>query len=183
MAFPAFLDACVLIPMPLTDLLLRLAEANTYRVLWSEDVLAEVERNLPRLGVSPEKARCRVQQMRAEFPDALVTGYDALTPTMLNHPKDRHVLAAAVRAGAALIVTHNLKDFPDQALSPYDIDAVRPDDFLLDQLDLYPHQTVRCVKQQIAACRNPALSVEVFLVGLEKTVPEFARSIRKLLIT
>lgn len=101
-------------------------------------MLAEVERNLPRLGVSPEKARWRVQQMRAEFPDALVTGYDALTPTMLNHPKDRHVLAAAVRAGAALIVTHNLKDFPDWALSPYDINAVSPDDFLLDQLDLYP---------------------------------------------
>jgi hypothetical protein len=181
-AFPAFLDACVLVPMKLTDLLLRLAEANTYRPLWSDEVLAEVERNLPRLGVEPEKARWRVQQMRSAFPDALVTGYDALIPAMTNHPKDRHVLAAAVCAGAAVIVTHNLKDFPEDALRPYATGAVQPDDFLLDQLDLYPAQTVRCVHEQIAACGNPAVSVEEFLGTFKKTVPRFADAIRKPLL-
>jgi hypothetical protein len=135
---------------------LRLAEANTYRILWSAEVLDEVGRNLPRLGVAQDKARTRIRQMCETFPDAMVTGYEALVPAMTNDPKGRHVLAAAVRADAAVIVTSNLKDFPASALDPYDLNAVHPDDFLLDQLDLYPAQTLRCVGEQIAAHRNPA---------------------------
>ena len=182
MAFPAFLDACVLVPIKLTDLLLRLAEANTYRILWSAEVLNEVERNLPRVGVSPDKARTRIQQMRDTFPDAMVTGYEALIPAMTNHPKDRHVLAAAVRADAAVIVTANLKDFPATALDPYDLNAVHPDDFLLDQLDLYPTQTLRCVREQIVAHRNPAISTDQFLSTFKKTVPRFTSTIREPLL-
>jgi hypothetical protein len=116
------------------------------------------------------------------FPDAMVTGYEALVPAMTNDPKDRHVLAAAVRADAAVIVTNNIKDFPASALDPYDLDAVRPDDFLLDQLDLYPSQTLRCVREQIAACRKPAMSAEQFLATFEKTVPRFTSAIREPLL-
>lgn len=112
------------------------------------------------------------------FPDAMVTGYEALIPAMTNEPKDRHVLAAAVRADAAVIVTANLKDFPACALGPYDLDAVPPDDFLLDQLDLYPNQTLRCVREQIAAQRNPAISADQFLSTFKRTVPRFADTIR-----
>jgi predicted nucleic acid-binding protein len=179
MAFPAFLDACVLVPITLTDLLLRLAEAGTYRPLWSADVLAEVERTLPRIGVGPDKARWRVQQMCDAFPDALVTGYEALIPAMTNDAKDRHVLAAAVRADAAVIVTHNLKDFPDDAIRPYDITLAHPDDFLLDQLDLY----LQCVYDQIVACQNPAISAEELLGKFAKTVPRFAEAVREPLFT
>jgi predicted nucleic acid-binding protein len=179
MAFPALLDACVLIPIKLTDLLLRLAEADTYRLLWSQDVLDEVERNLPKVGIAPDKARTRVQQMRDTFPDALVTGYEALIPAMTNHEKDRHVLAAAVRADAAVIVTANIKDFSPPALEPYDINAVHPDDFLLDQLDLYPAQTMRCIREQVAACRNPAITVDQLLGTLDRTVPQFANMVNR----
>ena len=182
MAFPALLDACVLVPIKLTDLLLRLAEANTYRILWSDQVLNEVERTLVRLGLSSDKARTRIRQMCDTFPDAMVTGYEALVPAMTNDPKDRHVLAAAVRADAAVIVTNNLKDFPASALNPYDLNAVHPDDFLLDQLDLYSTQTVRCVREQIAAHRNPALSNDQFLTTFKKTVPRFATAIREPLL-
>lgn len=63
----------MLVPIKLTDLLLRLAEANTYRLLWTAEVLGEVERNLPRVGVTPEKARTRIQHMCDTFPDAMVT--------------------------------------------------------------------------------------------------------------
>lgn len=182
MAFPALLDACVLIPIKLTDILLRLAEANTYRPLWSQDVLDEVERNLPEVGVTPDKARTRVKQMRDAFPDALVTGHEALIHAMTNDHKDRHVLAAAVRADAAVIVTANLTDFPPAALQPYDIDAVHPDDFLLDQLDLYPAQTVRCVHEHVAACRNPSITIGQLVSTLTKTVPRFAEAIRQRLI-
>lgn len=165
MAFPAFLDACVLVPIALTDTLLRLAEADTYRPLWSADVLDEVERNLPKVSVSvtPEKARRRVATMRDFFPDAMVSGYEALIPVMTNDPKDRHVLAAAVTGSAAVIVTANRRDFPPDALRPYDIAAVHPDDFLLDQLGLYPHATVQCLRDQMAAYNNPAIAPAEFL--------------------
>jgi predicted nucleic acid-binding protein len=178
-AFPAFLDACVLLPYRLADLLLRLAEAETYRPLWSADVLTEVERNLvTAFDVDPAKARYRVGQMQMVFPDAEVTGYQSLISAMTNHPKDRHVLAAAVRADAAVIVTANLKDFPAASLKPYDIDTVHPDDFLLDQLDLYPDPTLQCLREQIAAYNRPQVSVEDFLARFEKTVPRFSWEVR-----
>ena len=76
--------------------------------------------------------------MTRSFPGADVTGYESMIGGMTNDPKDRHVLAAAVRADAEAIVTFNLKDFPEAALEPYGITPIHPDDFLLDQLDLYP---------------------------------------------
>jgi predicted nucleic acid-binding protein len=184
MAFPAFLDACVLVPIALTDTLLRLAEADTYRPLWSDEVLGEVERNLPNVSriVTPTKARRRIDMMRTHFPDALVTGYEALIPIMTNDPKDRHVLAAAIRGDAAVIVTANLDDFAADALQPYDITAVHPDDFLLDQLDLYPRATVQCMHEQITAYNNPAMNIAEFLGHFSETVPKFADAVDSLLL-
>ena len=181
MAFPAFLDACVLLPMSLTDTMLRLAQAKTYRPLWSAQVLDEVERNLPKVSgaVTPDKARHRIDAMRGAFPDAMITGYEELVHTMTNHEKDRHVLAAAVRGSAEVIVTANTKDFPSQALAPYDIIAVHPDDFLLDQLDLHPAVTIHVQRQQIAAYANPAITPIEFLDKFAKTVPRFAAALRQ----
>ncbi|MBB5854219.1 PIN domain-containing protein [Amycolatopsis umgeniensis] len=182
MPFPAFLDACVLIPIRLTDLLLRLAEAGTYRALWSDDVLDEVERNLvAHFGLEPAQVTRRLTGMRSAFPDARVTGYEPLIPAMTNHPKDRRVLAAAARADAAVIVTANLKDFPVAALEPYRIDAVHPDDFLLDQLDLYPAATLRCLREQVDALERPPESLGEFLERFERTVPGFSKESRRLL--
>ena len=138
MAFPAFLDACVLYPFYLCDTLLRLAEGGGYRPLWSGAVIDEVSRALVRDGANPESVARRAAAMRETFPDAEVTGYESLIPAMTNHEKDRHVLAAAVRADAAVIVTLNLRDFPHESLEPYELEARHPDEFLLDQLDLYP---------------------------------------------
>jgi hypothetical protein len=70
-------------------------------------------------------------------------------------PKDRHVLAAAVRADAQVLVTFNLTAFPDDSLAPYDIAVISPDDFLLDQLDLYPGQTVAALRAQASSYRAP----------------------------
>ncbi|RSN49236.1 PIN domain-containing protein [Amycolatopsis sp. WAC 04197] len=182
MSFPAFLDACVLIPIRLTDLLLRLAEAGTYRALWSGEVLDEVERNLVgHFGLEPQQAKRRLTGMRSAFPDSEVTGYEPLIPTMTNHPKDRHVLAAAVRANAAVIVTANLKDFPASALEPHQLEAVHPDDFLLDQLDLYPAATLRCLREQVNALERPPETLSEFLERFERTVPAFSKESRRLL--
>ncbi|WP_020668585.1 PIN domain-containing protein [Amycolatopsis nigrescens] len=179
MAFSAFLDACVLVPINLADVLLRLAGSHTYRPLWSPDVLAEVERNIPRASsrVTPEKAAKRVEVMRRHFLDAMVTGYEPMVPRMPCDPKDRHVLAAAVRANAEVIVTANTKDFPSTALAKYAVQAIHPDDFLLDQLDLYTAETVGCVVDLVAVRRRPAETLESFLTQLAKTVPGFSKQV------
>lgn len=181
MSFPAFLDACVLLPYQLCDLLLRLAESNMYRPLWSEDVLVEVERNLvTSFGKSPQQAERRVRQMRSAFPLAGVEHYEDLTPAMTNHPKDRHVLAAAVRGGAAVLVTANVSDFPAASLLRHDIEAVHPDAFLLDQLDLDPPRVLHCLAEQQAAYEKPKLSSFEFYDSLRRTVPRFAEQAQKM---
>ena len=76
--------------------------------------------------------------MGGTFPDASVVAYEDLIPSMTCHEKDRHVLAAAVRAGASLLVTFNLRDFAAKSTDPYEVDVVDPDDFLLELLDLAP---------------------------------------------
>lgn len=86
---------------------------------------------------------------------------------MTNDPKDRHVLAAAVRASAEVIVTFNLRDFPDSAVKPYDVAAVHPDDFLLDQLDLYPRLTIEALRLEAASYRREPTTVRGVLVRLD----------------
>jgi predicted nucleic acid-binding protein len=177
-AFPAFLDTCVLYPAYLCDTLLRLAESDGSRPLWSDDVLAELRRNLLERGLAPEQVDHRLYQMRRSFPDALVTGYESLLGGMTNEPKDRHVLAAAVRAGAEVVVTFNLTDFPEQALKPFDITAIHPDEFLLDQLDLYPGLTVEALQQQATSYRRRPTTIAGLLARLERAgVPRFAAEV------
>lgn len=168
------LDACVLLPYQLADLLLRLADAEMYEPLWSEAILAEVERNLvDKFGQSREKATRRLRHMRSAFPNAAVDGYEELAAAMKNHPKDRHVAAAAVRGGAALIVTANLRDFPPESLEHHDIVAIHPDDFLQDQLDLDPAVTVACLRRQRAEYVRPRFTFTEFYLLLTRTVPNF----------
>lgn len=83
------------------------------------------------------------------------------------------MLAAAVRANAAVIVTFNLKDFPPEALAPYDITAVSPDDFLLDHLELYPAETLQCLFDLVASRHRPPLAPEEFLARFAGVAPRF----------
>lgn len=109
-----------------------------------------------------------------------MTGYESLIDGMDNDPKDRHVLAAAVRANAEVVVTFNGVDFPEFALKPYDILAVHPDEFLLDQLDLYPGLTVEVLRHQAASYRREPTTVPGVLVLLERAgVPRFAAEVRR----
>jgi predicted nucleic acid-binding protein len=168
-AFPALLDTCVLYPAYLCDTLLRLAEAEAYRPLWSADILTELRRNVIEAGIPADRIDHRIAHMSHSFPDAMVTGYESLIDGMANDPKDRHVLAAAVRANAEVIVTFNVRDFPEPALKPYDIFAVHPDDFLLDQLDLYPGLTLDVLDQQAASYRREPTTTAGLLPLLERT--------------
>ncbi len=100
-----------------------------------------------------EQAARLVAAMRNAFPEAMVTGHEELTGSMPNHEKDRYVLAAAVKAGARVVVTRNLRDFHPM---PQGVEAHSPDDFLLDLFDLAPREMVGLLRQQAAALKRPA---------------------------
>lgn len=139
MPFTAVYDACVLYPSTLRDLLIRVAQAGLVHARWTDRILDEVfdalRRNRPDLDVN-KLARTK-DLMAGSLRDVLVVNYESLIPVLeLPDPDDRHVLAAAIRARAQLIVTHNLKDFPREALAGWDIEAVSRDDFVLAQIDL-----------------------------------------------
>ncbi len=170
------LDANVLVMAALRDTLLRAADAALYRLAWSEDILAEVERTLVDKGMTTKlQARLLLDVMRAAFPDAAVTGYRARLSHMTNDPKDRHVLAAAVTAGAPVIVTANLKHFRAEALAPYAITAQSPDDFLCDLSASSPERLGQIIRAQARDLVRPPLSVPALLSLLARQqAPQFA---------
>jgi len=148
-AFSAVLDTCVLYPAHLRDTL-RLAERGLYRALWSADIVEELHRNLSEL-IGPGAVDRLLGQMAAAFPDAEVTGYRPLIDELTCDPKDRHVLAAAVRAAAGAIVTFNTDDFPDHSVEAFELEVIHPDTFLLDLLDLAPGAVADELSRQAAA--------------------------------
>ena len=124
--FQSILDACVLVNAALRDTLLRLAEppCSLYLPRWSKDIIEETKRTLEtKLGLISAQTTHLVHQMEIHFADAWVEGFDQIIPAMANHPKDRHVLAAGVVWGAQTIVTFNLKDYPADALAPWNVAA------------------------------------------------------------
>jgi hypothetical protein len=103
---------------------------------------------------------------------------ERLEPAMTNEAKDRHVLAAAVAADSELIVTFNLDDFPPEACEPVGVEAIHPDDFLLDLNDLAP-DAVRAALERQAADLHPPWPLEQLLDALTTAgVPRFAETIR-----
>ena len=172
------LDACVLVPMPLADTLLRLAAGpRLYLPKWSDQIMVEVTRTLQEnFGLSPQKAMYRESEIRRHFPEAWIDGYQDLIPAMTNHPKDRHVLAAAAQAGVKVIVTYNLKDFPSSSLAPYAITAQGPSAFLKSLYDMAPSAVIQTLETQAAAISQP---MSYLLSRLSVNAPAFAGMIEK----
>jgi hypothetical protein len=169
--FTALYDACVLYPAPLRSFLMYLAVTDLYRARWTNDIHEEWMRNV--LKDHADMTRSQVERIRdlmnAHVRDCLITGYESLIPSLsLPDPEDRHVLAAAIRCGADVIVTANLKHFPVEALKPYGIEAQHPDEFLIHQLDLAPNVVCAAAKNQRASLKNPPMTVEEFLAALER---------------
>ena len=178
--FSALLDACVLVPVALADTLLRLAEVDLYRPLWSQRILEETVAAIEAIhpDLADGRARRRVETMDAAFEDASVTGWEQLVEGIeLTDRDDRHVVAAAQRGRADLIVTANVADFPRERLASFAIEVQHPDEFLLNQLDLDPDRTVRVLVEQAEAARNPAITVPALLAQLARCgVPRFAEN-------
>jgi hypothetical protein len=162
-------DACVLYPAPLRDLLVQLATIGIFRAKWTELIHNEWTRNLliKRPDLNADRlARLRVL-MNENIPDSLVTDFEDLIPTLeLPDPDDRHVLAAAIRADAKIIVTFNLKDFPASILVQSGIVAQHPDVFVGDLIDLYPQQVLQAVDRILARLKNPPQTLDNYLETL-----------------
>lgn len=125
-----------------------------------------------------DQAQRLIAAMRDAFPDADAPAYQHLIGAMTNHPKDRHVVAAAVAVGAQTIVTLNLRDFPPAALAPFGVEAQHPDAFLTHLFHLDPAELLAVLERQAAATRRPAISVEDILGRLTPFAPTFVRLIR-----
>jgi hypothetical protein len=182
--YTAVLDACVLVPIVLADTLLRVAEKGLYRPLWSQRILAEAQAAVEEIHPGLDAGR-RFASMREAFGDAMVTGWEDLQSGIsLPDKDDRHVVAAAVRGAAQGIITANVKDFPATALEPLGLEAVVPDDFLLDQLDLSPPTILRVIREQAAHTANPPRSARDVASLLGRAgAPGFADEVLRLMAT
>jgi predicted nucleic acid-binding protein len=165
-SFTVIYDANVLYPAPLRDLLMWVALQDVVLARWTEEIHEEWIRSV--LRERPDLKRDQLERtrdmMNAHVRDCLVTGYqDLITGLTLPDPNDRHVLAAAIKAGASVIVTYNLKHFPAELLDPFGIEAQHPDEFLVYQFDLNKAAICNAVRLQRATLKNPPKSVQELL--------------------
>ena len=169
--FTVLYDASVLYPAPLRDLLVWVAVKGLVRAKWTDEIQEEWLRNLleRRPDLEEQRLRRTQQLMGRALPDARVTGYEALIEGLeLPDPDDCHVLAAAIRAGAQVIVTENVRHFLAATLVQYGIEAERPDAFLLGLIDTDQRLFVEAVRAQLATLTNP-----------EKTKDELLETLRQ----
>lgn len=172
MAFGVTYDACVLHPAGLRDFLIRMAMTGLFRARWTDEILDEMERSILRR--RPDLTTTKMERTRelmcGAVTDCLTTGYEGLvTGLELPDPGDRHVLAAAIRAGSAVIVTENIKDFPAKVLDPYNIEAQTPDTFVLHLIDLAPGTVSAVIQGQASALKNPPMTVNDVLDHLARS--------------
>jgi predicted nucleic acid-binding protein len=167
--FIALLDSSVLFSIRATNLTLHAASAGLYQPAWSAMIHDEWTRSVIAKDVTadPTKIANRRDQMDRAFPSALVTNFEALVAgIVLPDPNDRHVLAAAIRAHADVIVTFNLRHFPAAELVKYGIEAQHPDIFLHHQLTLDPDRFMALVEKARQQLKRPPYTMAEFLDGL-----------------
>lgn len=179
--YSAVLDACVLVPAALCDMLLRLAEEPAmYRPLWSEQIMAEMAKALKtKLHRTATEINHRRQQMNAAFPEAMVTVPAELLRAVECIPDkdDRHVLAAAIRAHANTIVTQNIKHFPKECLEKYGVLCQTADDFLVHQFHLCPQFVLDKLDDQGAGISQ---SREFVIASLKPAAGRFCKLLEEM---
>lgn len=172
--YTALIDANVLVGALTRNLLLSLAEAGLFRARWSEDILQETEKAL--VGILKKageqdpgtRSKRHCDEIRKAFPESSVMGYDDIVPSLnLPDPKDRHVLAAAIVARAAVIVTENIKDFPKTDLEKYEISASSCDSFIADVIDLNQTVSFSAIRRMRERFKRPDLDPEALIVRME----------------
>ena len=173
--FTVLVDACSLVPALNRNLLLSLAEAEFLRVRWSAVILDEVERAVVKviaakgLADAHDRAKRARTNMEDAFGDAVVKGYQGIIDDLdeLPDPKDAHVIAAAVKTRASVIVTENVRHFPEQILAPLDLEAKTADSFIADTIDLDAGRAVAAVRRMRERFKKPDKTPEILLLDME----------------
>lgn len=167
--FTCILDTNVIYPLWTRDLLMWFAFYELYTPKWSKNIFSEWIEVMKSKGVSEEEAYKRSNTMNQAFPDALVENYEPLIKTLdLPDMDDRHVLAAAIKTNADLIITNNIKDFPHEYLAGFDLKAKIPDDFFTDIIDLNRELSVKAFRKLVLNKKNPPLDEYEVLEILRK---------------
>lgn len=169
--FCVVLDACVLYPAPVRDILLSLAAEGLYTAKWSNQIQQEWLENL--LENRPDLKKTQliktIEAMNLAFPDANVVSFQDLIPSIdLPDADDRHILACAIRCSADLIVTFNLKDFPKKRVSKYDIEVQTPDQLVSNLIDINPELACEALNKMVRRLKSPKKSKQEVLFTLEK---------------
>ena len=179
--YTAVLDANVLYPNLLRDILLSLAVAGLYHARWTTRINDEWVRNLvaKRPDIQP-KINVLLEQVNAAVPDCLVENYEYLIDSLtLPDAGDRHVLAAAIVGHADAVVTANLKHFPAKIMALHGLEAQHPDDFIMNQLELRPFEALEVFKRVRTKRRNPACTAMELIAMVEKSgLPQTAQHLR-----
>ncbi|MGH9833019.1 MAG: PIN domain-containing protein [Blastocatellia bacterium] len=172
-------DANVLYSILMTDLILSLGEAGLFRPRWTAEIHEEWIRNV--LEDQPDRKREELERRRAFMDQAinhdLIEGYEHHIPNLnLPDPDDRHVLAAAIEAGAEIVLTYNLRDFPAGVLTAYGVSALHPDEFLCRQMAAEPILVMEVIEEMRVKRKRPEISQEQLLSKLARLdIPDFVR--------
>lgn len=169
--FTVVLDTNVLVGALVRNIILSLAEAGIFRPRWSAQTIDdEFVRVFGRL--YPEQAHIASKQRAAilrAFPEGIAEVEECIVVGLkLPDPEDRHVLAAAIKTKASLIVTDNLKDFPADCLAKHEVEAVSADAFIADCIDLAGPEAIAALRTLRERLKNPEFDAEALLVRIEQ---------------
>lgn len=167
--FTAVLDTNVIYPIEIRDVLFWFAHYDLFTVKWSKHIFDEWERVMKRKNIPFTEISKRINLANLAFPDALVTNYESLIAGLsLPDEKDRHVLAAAIKTNANIIVTNNLKDFPNDYLATFGLSVKSADDFVVDIIDLNNETAIKAFRKLVSNRTDPNLDAHQVLNNLRK---------------
>ena len=167
--FTCVLDTNVIYPIEIRDILFWFASYDLFTPKWSNHIFSEWEDVMRRKDISEEEIKKRVGKAQLAFPDALVDNYEPLVESLtLPDENDRHVLAAAIKTNANIIVTNNVKDFPAEYLASFGLTVKTADDFITDTIDLNNDVALEAFRMMVMNRTNPDLDEFEILDRLRK---------------
>jgi hypothetical protein len=167
--FVVILDANVLYPFRMRDVLLQFHVGGLYRARWTQEIMDEWIRSAIRDQPQAEaNILSAAEAMRAKLPECWLSGYEALIPQLvLPDENDRHVLAAAIRCNAQLIVSNNIRDFPENVLDEYGIEIATGEQVLAGTFELFPNRALECLQIVRQRLTNPRYDPREFVTMLD----------------
>jgi len=180
--FVAILDACVLYPYRMRDVLLEFAIQGIFRARFTDEIMDEWSRHVIKdMPDTEESVQAQLRIIGTVFEECFVTGHKPLVAGLdLPDPDDRHVLAAGIKSSAQVIVTKNHKDFPENVLEEFDIIIVDPDEFLADAFELFPMEATGALRTLRTRLKRPPMDVSEFLLELTRAgMPRLATKARE----